>query len=127
MFDKYIGIPYKWKGYDLDGCDCWGLVWLVEKEVFGNRLERHDELTLDDDPQCWGDRFKKINLGEEQPGDVMHMWGVSSVGVKSPHHVGVIIEKGKVLHIEKGTDSIVEDYNKSPRAKWRVINAYRIV
>lgn len=34
LTNRYIGIPFKWHGCSVEGCDCWGLVRLVELELF---------------------------------------------------------------------------------------------
>ena len=36
--DPYIGIPFAEHGRSLAGCDCYGLVWLVLRDVFGQEL-----------------------------------------------------------------------------------------
>jgi len=32
---KYVGIPYKHQGRDINGIDCWGLIKLIYKDMLG--------------------------------------------------------------------------------------------
>jgi cell wall-associated NlpC family hydrolase len=34
FLNRYIGIPYKYQGRNIDGLDCWGLVKLIFKERY---------------------------------------------------------------------------------------------
>lgn len=113
----YVGLPYLDDGYSRAGVSCWGLVWLVQREVFGRALHRHD--------QAQSTNFEIVDFGKENEGDVLHMWGIQD-GKRLPMHVGVITEPGHVLHIEGETGSIVENY-RSLRAAWRPIKVCRIV
>ncbi len=36
--EEYIGIPYKQNGRTRDGLDCYGLLYLIEKEIFGKDI-----------------------------------------------------------------------------------------
>jgi cell wall-associated NlpC family hydrolase len=31
----YVGLPWKFAGRSSEGVDCWGLLWLVYREVLG--------------------------------------------------------------------------------------------
>lgn len=132
---RFVGIPFKWDGYTVEGCSCWGLFRLVQMEVFGRVLPRHDEHALDIRDQqtlrppqgLWGSGItaREIDMSEAREGDALHMWGY--VGRKrAPLHVGVFASPTSVLHVEQGTDSIIETIT-SPRFAWRPIQAYRLV
>ena len=47
-FFKYLGVPYKHKGRDFSGLDCWGLPIIVYKDFLGVDL-----LDLDNYSQDW--------------------------------------------------------------------------
>lgn len=123
----YIGLPFKEHGRDRTGVDCWGLVRLVMAEQFGivlpsystyyDSTTREDQLAplIDEERRHW----ISIEHGEEEFGDVvvLRMRG-------QPIHVGLVIEKGRMLHVEVGIGSVLDSYAS---ARWvlRVTGFYR--
>jgi len=132
-FNQYIGIPFSWSGYSRDGVSCWGLVVLIYKELFGIRLERHDELVgrvskgHDAGWSNWGQglRYEEVPLGEEVTGDILHMKGMSGNRLNDLH-VGVVVTPGIVIHAESGAGVVSSNYHQDQRYKNRVIGAYRV-
>tara|TARA_Y100000310_G_scaffold324866_2_gene387341 strand:- start:9267 stop:9689 length:423 start_codon:yes stop_codon:yes gene_type:complete len=132
--ERFVGIPFQWDGYTFKGCSCWGLLRLVQTDVFGRVLPRHDEYALNirdgkatSAPSgLWGSGVvaRAIDVEEADPGDVLHMWGYAGRR-RAPIHVGVFTSRGMVLHIEQGTSSIIENVT-SRRFAWRPIQAYRL-
>ena len=94
---NYIGLPYRDKGRDERGYDCWGLVILVHREIFGIKLPSYTDRYKDTkDSESLGLLVKKereawnhIEKGLEKKGDVivLRMRG-------QPMHIGVVVEKG---------------------------------
>lgn len=118
---KYLGIPYKKGGRDRGGVDCWGLVRLFYDQEYGVLLPAYID--------HGGRREEYIRKGIEelaaeavtdpQEGDLV----VISVGGR-PSHVGVWLDGGKVLHILRGCESVVEDAKRLRVGK--VYGIYRI-
>lgn len=110
-----LGVPFKTRGRDRSGLDCWGLVVLHHREVLNITLPGYTELY--DRADALGFRQLKtifdrevplcdnIPLGKEEPGDiaVLRMDG-------RPIHVGLVIGKRKMLHIEEGIYACAEPY-----------------
>lgn len=124
----YVGLPFKVMGRSVDGVDCYGLLWLVYRDMRGIELPpltnqydciKDDELLSTivkrEMRDCWQE------VGQELPFDaiLLKMAG-------QPVHVGVVVGDGMMLHIkpdEKAT-SVIESYKHSAW-KSRVGGFYR--
>ena len=123
----YIGLPFREHGRDRTGADCWGLVVLIASERFSLRLPScvaGYASTRDADDvgrlvRGQMDLWREVPRGAEQAGDVVLMRLMNQ-----PMHVGLVVARGWMLHIEEGIDACLERYDG---AKWnrRVIGIYR--
>ena len=135
---RYVGIPWRWGGYDTDGTFCWGLLWLVQKEVFGRTLPKLDmamRSTLCNDldiayqwltGQVGGPRLRAVDHSEAMAGDALTMHGDITRNRFRSVHVGCYVSPTEVLHIEEGGSSMIEKTH-SKRFQWRRITTYRIL
>lgn len=120
-------IPFKAHGRSEEGLDCWGVVWLGHKEVFGNNIPSYSEGYEPGDIRDFVKLESLIKshlpvwqpVTDVQPGDVVLM----RLGGR-PIHVGLVIKAGIMLHIEENINLCLENYGKSIW-KNRVIGIYR--
>lgn len=126
-FDEYVGLPWLDRGRDRNGTDCWGLLGMVYAERFGIVLPsfRDDYQTAADSDAVANliagnlSEWTEIAAGAERVGDGLLM---SIAGL--PRHIGVVVGKGVVLHIERGAGSLIESYH-AMRLRRRVAGFYR--
>lgn len=126
--NKYIGIPYKNKGRNSTGSDCWGLVRLVYKSEYGIELLSfsNDYISSEEGEkvkevvQKGKDLFEAVEKDNPEYGDIIvfNMKG-------NPCHVGIYVGDQKVLHVLRGTECLVERLS-SHRLKGRVEGYYEI-
>jgi hypothetical protein len=123
--NKYVGIPYKDNGRDLDGVDCWGLARYVYNKEFNISLpsfsfnydsgdrERIQELIAQ-----YREGWEEITQ-EYKTGDLVlfRMMGYES-------HVGIVTEYPYFLHAREKADSSVERLDNT-QWKNRVIGIFR--
>ena len=122
---NYIGLPFKSLGRDRSGLDCWGMVYLVYREVFGREVPPYAE---------YADAYDTEEVGALIRGEIVTRWrevspeklgDVILLRVRGePCHVGVVVAHGKFLHSFEGTQSCVERYDG---LKWRrrIMGFYR--
>jgi cell wall-associated NlpC family hydrolase len=115
---RLLGIPFRNRGSDAVGCDCWGLVVLASHVLWGRRVPRYEGYAEADGPGIadwirdrWGD-WEDIPPGEERPGDV----AAFALELATPVHVGLVVAPGWMLHVMPGRDSCLELY---ARRYWR--------
>lgn len=104
---KYGVIPYKNRGTDFDGCDCWGLVRLVYKEEYGLELPSFDytsaELDNSDLIDTSKPTIKAVEVKEPKEGDLVTMAYGGYEG-----HVGLVVSGGRVLHTCRAYGTVCE-------------------
>lgn len=126
--NKYIYIPFKEKGRDEWGCDCWGLVRYIYQKERGIELPSYleDYQTTSDSESISGKisnekklHWQDIKHGKEQVFDVvlLRMLGL-------PMHVGLVTQKGYMLHTSRESGTCHVKYNNIQWEK-RVLGFYR--
>lgn len=115
--DKFTKIFYHKNQRDFNFCDCYGICYLFNKEVLGKEIPSYlnEDIYTDEGINAAykqkTQEWKKVPKGKETPGDVV------SINLKHlPVHVGVVIEKGTMLHILENRHAQIESYNTN---RWK--------
>ena len=130
VLNSLIGIPFVAHGRDASGLDCWGLVRLAFGRAKGISLPGYDEryLSLEEREQIAaalsmeggkGAPWAPVEAGEERAFDVALF---RRAGL--PSHLGLVVEPGRMLHVDLGGESCVERYDDGRWAP-RLIGFYR--
>lgn len=106
MFDvsKYLDARYVKNARTYNEVDCYGLCYLYNKDFLGIEIPKYADFDVDKN------KFKKIKIGKETPGDII-LFDIKGY----PVHVGIIIQKGTMLHIMENSKPLIENYNSH---KW---------
>ena len=111
-WDDLVGIPFKDKGRDLSGCDCYGLFRMACGRQ-GLHLPSFSALYTGTDDKCTINdliglekpAWIKIPAGQEREGDAVVM------AIRGSQHLGVVVKKSYVLHMPRDSFSVVERYD----------------
>jgi probable lipoprotein NlpC len=124
----YIGVPFLDHGRSTLGWDCWGLVWYVERIHFGKELPSfadgyHRAAATEETARLIDTARPLVDarlVGVPVPGNVvvMRYQGYAC-------HVGVFLGDGQVLHVLRGTGTVIERVGSS-RMSARVEGYYRV-
>ena len=105
----FIGIPYKSRGTDFDGADCYGLAVLYNKHMLGKELPDYRDLYVSaDDVSDAGQAITKgrenwTAVTEPKEGDVILF---KQMGVVS--HAGIYLDGIDFLHIRRNQSACLE-------------------
>ena len=135
--NAYVGIPFDESGTEPSGTNCCGLVRLVLRDQAGVTVPTYREHYRDlGDEGLVSDLIRAhlpewLPVVERPPGleaiDLtrVRMLDVVLMNVEGrPLHVGVVVGRGKMLHVERGIDAVVERFDRGPWGR-RVVGIYR--
>lgn len=126
--DDFVGLPWRPKGRDRSGIDCYGLARLAWGEVRGFWLPTYTDGYKAAQAPAVASRIKgemwewvrEVPPAEASPWDFILIrkgqW---------PTHIGLVTTPGKMLHIEAEQTSNVTRYT-DPEWRLRVVGFYRL-
>ena len=126
--NNYVGVPFIMDGSSLSGCNCWTLLRIIYKNEFDIELPKF----ADEFAATKIEETKELGLLAELESQAH--W-VQSIAPKtgdcvlirvrgSAYHVGMYIERGKVLHMLTNQPSLIERTTSNFIGK-RIIGYYR--
>ncbi len=93
-----IGKPWLNRAVSFESVDCWGLVIMYYRNVFGVELPTVDGYSQKNDiAECWANEASKSHWKQVQSPTKDGVVFTCYEGAK-PTHVGITIGDGKVLH-----------------------------
>lgn len=113
LSNNYIGIPFKYKGRNEEGLDCWGLVRLIYKNEYDitlpsfsaeykeNEVERIEDLIAQ-----YKEGWEAIDTPEEGSIVLFRILGAEA-------HIGVAVSSTHFIHAREGFDSAIEAFSAS--------------
>jgi cell wall-associated NlpC family hydrolase len=121
--DRYVGLPFAARGRDAKGVDCWGIVRLFLAEQAGLVLPRYDACDSLAETIAHEKRvFETVSTGQEQRFDVVICNEPVKQGLhwtKAQIHMGVVVDRGLVLHITRGMTSRIDAVSEMDVAEIR--------
>ncbi|MGE0290282.1 MAG: NlpC/P60 family protein [Bradyrhizobium sp.] len=112
---SYVGLPWRDRGREPSGVDCWGLVRLALQECAGIETPSYDEgytsvAELREVAGLFSNTRRRpwlwVELGQEREFDMI-LLGRRSVD----YHCGIVVERGLMLHVEEGSRARIEPYS----------------
>lgn len=125
----FVGLPRLVAGRSRAGVDCYGLIWLVYRDVLRLDLASYAGETLDAPERaqiaalvaggCSASPWCEVQPGAEQEFDmaVFRRGGIAD-------HVGLVIAPGRMLHVVDATGVYLESF-AAGRWKSRLAGVYR--
>lgn len=99
-YEAYLAVPFKDKGRDLDGWDCYGAMRFVLSQT-GISLPAYDDVVDEQLAlEAMENRWFQIQRFSLQAFDVVTMHVPTKAG-RFPFHVGVMVESAFMLHCEE--------------------------
>lgn len=108
---QFLNIYYKKDGRSYTGADCYGLCYLFNRDILNKIIPDflgeniYGDESISRVYEQKKSQFKKVATGKEVVGDII------SLSLKGyPVHVGVIVQKGIMLHIMENKFASLESY-----------------
>lgn len=106
---KYVGLEFEDGGRGPEFVDCWGLICLIYRNELGIELPLYSEISprnliavareMNKPIEFW----QSIEREELQEFDII---GMTQYGSSIIAHVGILTPSGKVLHSERGCNTV---------------------
>jgi cell wall-associated NlpC family hydrolase len=113
---EYIGIPYKFGGDSLDGCDCYGLVKMILKDQFNKILPDFTHKNADQRALSFlvDEALPLLNVTKTNKPDIGSIVIIKLLGYTC--HIGLCLDSVTMIHTLHNHNSIIARHDSR---QWR--------
>jgi cell wall-associated NlpC family hydrolase len=135
---RFQFIPYRDGGRDYNGIDCWGLIYLVYRDILHIELPTYGGIGASELIAVYrqikadkvGKDWQEIPVGEEKQFDVVVLAGtrpneVGRLGLAEVH-VGLVTQPGQIIHTEETTGCVCMNFRDGPRGRANPLVSKRV-
>jgi cell wall-associated NlpC family hydrolase len=131
--EPYMRVPFKARGRNLSGFDCWGSVALIFKDRANITLDPFADIAPGEGSRiaaaiaAAAPSWIHVALGSEKELDVVVMRDICVIDGKAATadmHVGIVVAPGQMFHVEKGIGGMLVRID-DPSVKDRVRHIHR--
>jgi cell wall-associated NlpC family hydrolase len=128
MIDRLVGVPYVEHGRDYEGSDCWGLVYLFYRDILQAPIPSYSAEMHERGMTCRA--FAPLIASEveahwQEVAEPSHGAVALMRNGRHPTHVGVMLDKRRLLHTEGPGPSCIERID-GMRLRSRLAGFYRL-
>lgn len=126
--DALVGVPYREHGRGYDAADCWGLVYLFYRDILRDPIPSYSAEMERRGMAC--EAFaplieREVGLNWIEVPEPSFGVVVLMRNGRHPTHVGIALDKRRLLHTEGPGDSGIERLD-GPRIAKRIVGYYRL-
>jgi murein DD-endopeptidase len=123
---RFLAIPFREKGRDYNGVDCWGIPYLIYRDMLGIELPAYTEeyqntMDREEIASLWSGSATEgwVRMIPIEPYDLVQ---IRMMG--APMHCGVYIGNKKFIHCLEGVGTTIARID-SPEWRDRIVGYYR--
>ncbi len=122
--DKYLEVPYLKNGRTIEGADCYGLAFIILRDMFGKDIPELASIMADQEVSTVIDMSRPL-VNAEQVDSPMNGDLVLFFREAAPAHIGVIWNKG-IIHSTEFRGVIYEKLNSPYLKRFTKREYYRV-
>src|SRR5690625_7852111 len=98
----YMAVPYKDRGRDMSGANCYGLVWLIYARELGIILPKYDDKSAEKTPKDELQELVENEANLYRQVKIPQAFDMVLIRTGGAYHIGCMLDADYMIHLATG-------------------------